>query len=236
MEENMRYLIQGMANTQLQLSEMKNLLTSNQARIVQLEDQVSGLHGEVKQLKELVNSREQQSRSLTVRILGLPVTEDEIHGPDPASATAKTAYDCILRPILSAAKSKGKISTLPALQNTVNRAYRAAKPTSASASPPPPIILHLTSNAIKTAVFTSKRDSLPNPSDAEKSLGLKKFLLVEDLTPPTFSFLKLLKDDKRVARAWTVDGQVRYIMDGDKDNVIRKVKSIFNTVDSLFQK
>jgi hypothetical protein len=235
MEENMRYLIQGMANTQIQLSEMKTLLTSNQARIVQLEDQVTGLHGEVKQLKELVNSREQQSRSLTVRILGLPVTEDELHGPDPASATAKTSYDRILRPILSAAKSKGKISTLPALQNTVNKAYRAAKPTSASANPPP-IILHLTSPAIKTAVFTSKRDSLPNPSDAEKALGLKKFLLVEDLTPPTFSFLKLLKDDSRVARAWTVDGQIRYIVEGDKDNIIRKVKSIFNTVDSLFSK
>jgi vacuolar-type H+-ATPase subunit D/Vma8 len=61
MEENMRHLIQGMASTQTQLSDMKELLTSNQTRIVQLENQVSGLGGEVKQLKELVNLREQQA-------------------------------------------------------------------------------------------------------------------------------------------------------------------------------
>jgi hypothetical protein len=236
MEENMRYLIQGMANTQAQLGEMKALLTSNQSRIVQLEDQVSGLNSEVKQLKELVNHREQQTRNLTVRILGLPVTEDEVNGPDSSAATARTSYDRILRPILTAAKAKGKISTLPSLQNTVVKAYRAAKPTSVASVPPPPIILHLISPTIKTAIFSSKKDSLPKPSDAEKSLGLKKFLLVEDLTPPTFSFLKLLKEDKRVDRAWTVDGQIKYIREGDKDMNIRKVRSIFNSIDSLFEK
>jgi TolA-binding protein len=78
-----------MANTQSQLFKMKQLLTSNQTRIIQLEDQVTGLNGEVKQLKKLVNSREQQSRNLTVRILGLPVTEDEVNGLDAAAAAAR---------------------------------------------------------------------------------------------------------------------------------------------------
>jgi hypothetical protein len=234
MEENMKYLIQGMANTQTQLSEMKTLLTSNQTKISQLEDQVCGLNGEVKQLKELVNLREQQARNLTVRILGLPVTEDEVNGPDPATSTARTAYERMVRPILSAAKTKGKISTLPALQNTVIKVYCTSKPS--PANPPPPIILHLVSANIKTAIFSAHKDALPNPTDAEKAAGLKKFLLVEDLTPTTFAFLKLLKEDKRVERAWTVDGQIKFIKAGDKENVICKVQSIYNTIDSLFTK
>jgi chromosome segregation ATPase len=234
MDDNMKYLIQGMANTQSQLSEMKTLLTSNQTRISQLEDQVCGLNGEVKQLKELVNLREQQARNLTVRILGLPVTEDEVNGPDPAASTARTAYERIVRPILSVAKTKGKISTLPALQNTVIKAYRTSKPS--PANPPPPIILHLVSANVKTAIFSARKDALPNPTDAEKAAGLKKFLLVEDLTPPTFAFLKLMKEDKRVERAWTVDGQIKFIKAGDKENVIHKVRSIYNTIDSLFTK
>jgi hypothetical protein len=194
------------------------------------------LDEEVKQLKELVNLREQQARNLTVRILGLPVTEDEVNGPDTAASTAKTAYERIIRPILSAAKTKGKISTLPALQNTVSKAYRTSKPTSASANPPPPIILHLTSSNVKIALFSARKDALPKPSDAEKSAGMRNFLLVEDLTPPTFAFLKNLKEDKRVDRAWTVDGQIRFIKAGDKENIIHKVRSIYNTIDSLFKK
>jgi TolA-binding protein len=236
MDENMKYLIQGMANTQSQLSEMKTLLTSNQSRITQLEDQVCGLNGEVKQLKETVNLREQQARNLTVRILGLPVTEDEVNGPDPAASTARTAYERIIRPILSAAKTKGKISTLPALQNSVAKAYRTSKPTSASTNPPPPIILHLTSSSVKIAIFSARKDALPKPSKAESAAGMKKFLLVEDLTPPTFAFLKLLKEDKRVERAWTVDGQIKFIKAGDKENIICKVRSIYNSIDSLFSK
>jgi hypothetical protein len=236
MEENMRYLIQGMANTQVQLGEMKALLTSNQTRITQLEDQVTGLSCEVKTLKELVNSREQQSRNLTVRILGLPVTENEVNGPDPAAATARTAYERIIRPILSSAKTKGKISTLPSIQNTVVKAYRTARTSSTPSVPPPPIILHLISPNIKTAIFSARKDALPKPSDAERDLGLKKFLLVEDLTPPTFAFLKQLKEDKRVDRAWTVDGQIKFTRAGDKENIIYKVRSIYNTIDSLFSK
>jgi hypothetical protein len=184
----------------------------------------------------LVNLREQQARNLTVRILGLPVTEDEVNGPYAAASTAKMAYDRIIRPILSSAKTKGKISTLPALQNTVSKAYRTSKPTSASANPPPPIILHLTSSNIKTAIFSARKDALPKPTDAEKAAGMKNFLLVEDLTPPTFAFLKLLKEDKRVDRAWTVDGQIKYIKAGDTENIIRKVCSIYNSIDSLFNK
>jgi hypothetical protein len=232
MEDNIRFLIQSAVNTHNQFQETKALLTNNQTRLVKVESDVSQLSTEMKQLKELVNFREQMARSLCVRIVNLPVTEDETDGPDSSAATAKLAYERIIRPLLVAAKSKSKISSVPALQNTVFKAYRLSKPT--ARLPPPPIIVHLVSANVKTAIFISKKDAMPKLTDQEKALGHKRLFLSEDLTPPTFAFLKKLKEDSRVNRAWTVEGQVRYIKEGDSENIVHKVRSVFNTIDSLF--
>jgi hypothetical protein len=87
---------------------------------------------------------------------------------------------------------------------------------------------------IKSILFIMKKEAMPRLSDAERAQFQKRLLLTEDLTPPTFAFLKQLKGDERVSRAWTVEGQIRFIKEGDSDNIIHKVRSVFNTVNSLF--
>ena len=84
-----------------QLLDTRTLLTANQERIVTLESQVNTMGKEIKTLKEIVNHREQQGRTLNIRILGLPSSEEEAHGPDASAAAAKTAYDKIIRPLLA---------------------------------------------------------------------------------------------------------------------------------------
>ena len=49
-------------------------------------------------VKEIVNKREQQSRELTVRILGMAVSEEERQ--DGIKVVVKQAYDRFLKPIL----------------------------------------------------------------------------------------------------------------------------------------
>jgi hypothetical protein len=232
MEENIRFLIQAAVNTSLQLKETNSLLAANQTRLVKAEGEIVKLNSEVKQLKELVNHREQAARSLCVRIINLPMSDDEIHGPDPAAATAKLTYERVIRPLLVAAKAKAKIASVPALQNAVIKAYRLSKPS--AASPSPPIVAHLISPNIKTICFIMKKEALPKLSDAERALSQKRLLLTEDLTPPSFAFLKQLKDDDRVSRAWSVEGQIRFVKSGDPDNFVHKVRSVFNPIDSLF--
>jgi hypothetical protein len=232
MEENIRFLIQAAVNTNMQLNETKALLTANQTRLASAESKIVKLETEMKQLKDVVNHREQQSRLLSIRITNLPVSEDEINGPDPAAATAKLAYERVIRPLLTAAKTKTKISSVPTLPNVISKAFRVAKP--AASSPPPPIIIHLTSANLKTVIFTMKKEAMPRLSEAERTQFQKRLLLSEDLTPPTFAFLKQLKGDERVSRAWTVDGQVRFVKEGDTNNYVHKVRSVFNTIDSLF--
>jgi hypothetical protein len=235
MEENIRFLIQCAVNTNIQLQETKALLTTSQSRITKVEDEVSTLKAEVKQLKEMCNTREQQSRNLTVRIHGLPVSDDELHGPDPPAAAAKQSYEKIIKPLLTAAKTNGKIPTTPSLANAISKAYRSFKPTPTTPQhPPPPLIIHLPSAAIKTAILVMRKDSMPKPNDQERALGIKRFYLSEDLTPPTHSLMRLLKEDKRTSRVWSIDGQIRFTKEGDKDNYVHKVRSVFDPIDSLF--
>ena len=58
---------------------------------------------------------------------------------------------------------------------------------------PPPLVVRLKSMAVKVALFKCKRDALPKPSEAEMAAGIRKLLLVEDLTLPTLHKLKELK-------------------------------------------
>jgi hypothetical protein len=233
-EDKLQFLINSAVTSQTQFQEMRSLLVANQSRIELTESKVTDLEAEVKKLKVAVNTAEQQTRTLSVRILGLSPVEDEVNGPDPHLATAKLVYDRILRPILSHAKTNGKISTIPSLVNTITKAFRTSKLTSTSSSPP--IIINLASSAIKTVIFSSKRDAMPQPSPADRSNGAKKLTLSEDLTPDTFAVLKCLRDDKRVSRAWTVDGHIRFIRSGDSNNTIVKVKSVYDSVDSILSK
>jgi hypothetical protein len=232
MEENIRFLIQAAVNTNAQLIETKALLTSNQTRLTSAESKIVKLESEMKQLKETVNYREQMTRSLCVRIVNLPVADDEVNGPDSAAATAKLSYERVIRPLLTAAKTKSKISSVPNLSNVITKAYRLAK--QSTSSPPPPIIVHLISPNIKSILFIMKKEAMPRLSDAERAQYQKRLLLSEDLTPPTFAFFKQLKGDERVSRAWTVEGQIRFIKANDPNNFIHKVRSVFNPIDSLF--
>jgi outer membrane murein-binding lipoprotein Lpp len=226
MEENIRFLIQAAVETH-------TLLATNQARISKVEEEVVTLRNDVKQLKEIVNNREQQVRNLTVRLSGICLTEEERLGPDPAAAAAKNAYERVIRPLLQAAKSCGKISSTPNMANIITKAFRTSKPPSSPNAPPPPIIIHLSSAAYKSAILSMRKESLPKPNDAEKSIGIKRLYLSEDLTPPTHTLLKKLKDDKRTSRVWTVDGQIRFVKDGDPNSFVHKVRSVFDPIETI---
>jgi predicted RNase H-like nuclease (RuvC/YqgF family) len=106
MESNIRYLIQFAVESQKQSQETKEFLIANQKRIEATDATVNALKKEVNQLKEVVNNNEQQKKSLSLRLLGLAPSDEELSGPDVNAATAKLAYDKIIRPILTSAKSK----------------------------------------------------------------------------------------------------------------------------------
>jgi hypothetical protein len=219
------------------LAELKDM----KARVVQNENDIKHAFSEIFDLKEKLNSFEQRDRATAVRIFGLPLSDEEKEGIDPQKAAAKVAYERLLRPILSSAKDKGFISTLPHLSNVIQEAFRLSpknnsSSASSSSSRPPPILIKLASTSIKTAIFKAKSASLPEPTEAERSAGIKRFHIAEDLTSPTFKLLMELRDHERVERAWSTEGQIRFTYKGDKTSYVYKVKSVFDPIDVILSK
>ena len=83
------------------------------------------------------------------------------------------------------------------------------------------------------AVLRYKKLNTPSPSEDEKKSGAVKFSLVEDLTGPTYRKLKEIQQDVRVERAWTMDGSIRYTTSGDKSGAVRRVRSIYDSIDTI---
>jgi len=52
-------------------------------------DEISSLKTELNSVKTIQNARDQQQRSLSIKLSGLPVTEDEKKSPDPDKFLAK---------------------------------------------------------------------------------------------------------------------------------------------------
>jgi hypothetical protein len=162
MEDNIKYLIKFAVESQRHSQETRDLLISNQSKIEATDNRVTALQGEVKHLKEIVNTNEQQKKTLSLRLLGLPPSDEELNGPDANAATAKLAYEKIIRPILTSAKAKGKIASVPSLTNTITKAFRTAK-LSPSSSNIPPIIITVVSLNVKIAILTNKKGNIPPP-------------------------------------------------------------------------
>ena len=179
-------------------------------------------------LKEAGNLRDQASRLNVIRIFNFPIVDDETNNSNRILATK--VYDRILKPILTAAKSKGDIASLPQQQTLVEDCFRTRGP---GAGPPPPVIVKLSSHPFKIALMRNKKDNIP--AAPRTSSDAPPCFIVEDLTPATHQKMMELKADKRVAKIWSVDGQIRLTLVSSPGNVV-KVKSAFAEADKILGK
>jgi hypothetical protein len=236
-EQSLQFLVANSQATNAKLDEARAELKDMKSRVVQLEGDVKHAFTEIFDLKEKLNTFEQRDRAQAIRIFGLPLGEEEKDGQDPQKAAAKVSYERLLRPILAAAKDKGLILTLPHMSSVIQEAFRLSPKKNASASSsqsrPPPILVKLSTTAIKTAIFKTKSAAMPEPTESEKKLGIIRFHIAEDLTSVTFNLLMDIHAHKKVERAWTTEGQIRFTLKDDKSSYVHKVKSVFDPIDSI---
>jgi hypothetical protein len=219
------------------LNETRSMLAESQAKVSVLENKVSSLEvkvtsleSDILALKETSNNREQQSKLCSIRIHGFPVTDEELAATDGGKPLSLKIYDRLLKPILTAAKAKGDIASVPHCANVVEDCYRAGRPTKTGR--PMPIVVKITNKNLRLAILRNKRNNIPSPMDGERSEHVKRFSIVEDLTGPTYHLLKLLQDNDNVSRAWTVEGKIRFILSANP-NIVVKVKSVFTPVETI---
>ena len=222
-EETNTFIMAMLVNINATTKDTNAKFAALETKVTILESEVTTLKKELRTVKESINRSELASRNLSVRILGLPVTEDET-----SASIRKLAYDKIFKPILTAAKDKNRISSIPQLNTIIEDAYRLANAAkdAQGRTLPAPIIIKLKDKATRTIIFQNKKDNIPSPSAAEAAAGVKQYILVEDLTLPTLKKLKELREDDRVSRAWTTEGAIRYILVATPE-VVRKCPGAF---------
>jgi hypothetical protein len=223
------HVLAGVAKKQEIIIKLEEKVISLETKTAAQEAVINSLKKEVQHLKESSNDRDQADRGNTLRLFGLPLSRDERDGN---KTTAAVAYDRILKPILSAAKSKGSVPSVPQLSSLVTECYRVGKPGPSESGSPPPIIIKFVNPQHRLAILRTKKENTPSPTDAERAAGFKRFVIVEDLTPANHKTLKDLNSDDRVEKVWSVDGRIRFVLSGD-DKSVKRVKSVFDSVDSI---
>lgn len=185
---------------------------------------------ELRAVKTTLNNRELQLRSSAIRLFNYPVLRDE--AGDNYKALQQRVYDRILRPLMTAAKGAGDLASVPQIQNTIESCYRVFQQEEhQDGKAPPPILIRLTSRQLKVSILKQRRQHMPQPTAAEKEKGAQRFVVVEDLTPPSYKLLKALQADERTEKVWTVNGQIHFSL--PKKTGFKKVRSVFDTVDDI---
>jgi hypothetical protein len=225
-EQKLDLLLEAVGNvlkSQANLEKLVSRVSTLEATVAAQQTHISSLTKEVRILKDQANTWDQMKRANTLCLFNFPCSDGD------ANLTTKV-YDRVLKPILVAAKAKGDISSVPNAHNCLEAIFRAGKP--APNKPPPPIIIKLTSHQLRLGILLNKKTSMPTTTEAEKSAGCRRFIIVEDLTPPTHKKLKELAEDDRVEKAWTVEGQIRFVLkEGDKS--VLKVKSVYDPISTI---
>jgi hypothetical protein len=136
--------------------------------------------------------------------------------------------------VLAAAKAKSEISVLPQASTLIEDCFRTRRAAAGADGGPAPIIIKLTSPSLKVAIMRNKRGNIPAPSRSDVSAGQRPVYIVEDLTQATHTKMRELKDDRRVNKIWTVDGQIRLTLTDSPDRII-KVKSVYDDKDKILR-
>ena len=181
---------------------------------------------EIRSVKNTLNFRDQQLRGAQLRLFNFPVSTDDTAG------LAARVYDRVLRPLLAAAKAAGEISAVPQVQNAIEACYRCyTQEEPKEGQPLPPIVVKLANRQLKIAAMKQRKLNLLQPSEGERKSGCKRFVLVEDLTPPAHKLLKALQADQRTDKVWSVNGQIHFSVPGKSG--FKKVRSVFDNIESI---
>jgi hypothetical protein len=181
----------------------------------------------IAQLTEQVSRIDQNSRSSTLRILGLPITSETSTVLIP-----EIIFKEVLAPVIAAAKACGDIpeqATFTSYSLIVNAFPIPAKSNATSCT----VIVKLSSELIRGLVFKHKKDSLPKVNDSSSNRVRNKYSIFEDLAPSTHALFRSIADDPRVKSIWTYSGQIRF-RTKDSDTVY-KVKHLTDTVDTVIK-
>jgi hypothetical protein len=201
-------------------SKLDTLITEN----AELKKMVAARDEEIEGLKLHINSLEQHNRAWSVRIMGLPLSPTE---EKSSVLVREKVYKSVILPILKGAAAAGDLQQIPKRAEEV---LEMAHPLRAKDGAIKPIIARFYARELRALVFRHKKEYSPKQPDGPTK-GRYKYSIFEDLTAITFSKMRALATDARVAASWTAHGQIRYRLVDDP--TVRRVANVFDPLSKI---
>jgi FtsZ-binding cell division protein ZapB len=216
------------------LTKLEELITDLTNDNKQLRRELDSRDTTIRQLQNRLNHVEQHHRGWSIRIHNLPLPPDAESDP---RRVMEVVHSKLLIPILDGALSKGAINAIP----TAAQILEMAHPLPAKSGQTKPIIVRFRSRYERDLMFRFKKEFAPredgNGGSARGATGDSRpsrvrFPFYEDLTGDTYKKLRELARDDRIAGCWTVSGTIRFKRVSDPSTVCR-VKSVYDTNDAI---
>jgi len=175
-------------------------------------------------LNEQVNRCDQELRSKSLRIIGLPITSTTPHANIP-----DIVFSHIISPIIEAAKANGELPTnsIPGHHFIIDSAF--AIPTKKGNNCQ--VIVKLSSMYIRNMIFRLKKTTFAKTMDPVTRKERSAYAIHEDLAPANYQLLRSFADDPKVKSAWSYNGQIKFRL--HDDDTIYRAKHLTDTVDSV---
>ena len=204
---------------------MEEIKTENR----QLREALAAKDGEIQSLNHRLNELEQYTRGSSIRVLNVPLTNDEERNN---SLVADKLYDLVLLPLLHGAKEKGAISYIPSKEQLIEKAHILP----GKAGEHKPIIARFYNRELRAVCFQHKKEfaTLVQASGDKERAESYCFPFYEDLTKANFLMMRSIGAHKDVQSCWSVNGQLKFKM--VDSSIVKKVSSIYDTVENIISK
>ncbi len=179
---------------------------------------------EILSLKAHVNSLEQHNRSWSIRVMGLPLSNEE---EKSSSLVKKKLFSSVIQPILAGAVTEGDLPVVPSDPDLV---IEMAHPLRAKEGSVKPIIARFYGRELRQLVFKHKKAYAPK-NDSGPLRGKYVYQIFEDLTRTSFQKMQALSVDARVDACWSANGQLRYRLVGN--HTVRRVANILDPISKI---
>ena len=209
------------------MRDVKEDVKTLQFDVANHDDRLLALERDMKDQKDIANQQQQQLRSLTLRLMNLPVSLDE--AADNNAGLRAKVYDLVLKPLLTAAKAAKDISSVPQMATVLESCFRPFNSSATNDSGPAHVIIKIASKPLKIALL-KHRKNLPKPTSADD----KRLFLVEDLTPASHKMMVAISKASVTDKTWTIDGTIKYTLLGNPS--VHTVKSVFEPLSKVLAK
>ncbi len=186
----------------------------------------------IESLKDQLNDATQYQRQWSIRVIGLPLSEQEKNNN---FAVKQSLYRNLLLPILEGAVSAGNIPSVPPPDQLIERAHILPS----SPNKPTIVIARFYSRDFKDLCFKHKKEHQPyaaspvlTRANTTRSTPRPLYQFYEDLNRNIFIKMRTLASHDDVHAAWTSSGVIKYRLKSNT-SIVHRVRRPLDTVEKI---